>query len=166
MRRIEVYLYRADRDGRVVDNIISGYTGLFPCNWGTEPYSHAAMGMESSVGLIDTFESTSRKDNGSNGTRWARKDVLLRNPERWDMYWMYVTPDRAGEMRARANAETCKPYDWLGIAGFGSIIPINNKQKWYCSEVVWYVLTGKMCRVSPRNLSKRIKKLGFQRGEI
>ena len=164
MKRIEVYLYRADIDGRVVDNVISGYTGMLPCNWGTEPYSHAAMGLESSVGMvIDTFESTSRRDDGTTGTKWIRKDVLLRNPDRWDVYWLYVSDERALEMRARANGQAGKPYDWLGIIGFALPVAVNNKKKWYCSEVVWYVLTGKTCRVSPRNLSKRIKKLGFQK---
>ena len=164
MRRIEVYLYRDHKDA--VDKLIAGYTGLFPCNWGTAPYSHAAMGFETSVGLIETFESTSRKDNGVNGTRWAMKDVLLRNPDRWDMYWKMVTPETSDKMRIRANAETCKRYDWLGIAGFALPVGINNKEKWYCSEVVWYVLTGKIQRVSPRRLSKWIKKEGFQRGEL
>ena len=164
MRRIEIYLYRSESYWqRLADWCISTYTGLFPCNWGTKPYSHAAIGLESSVGLIEAFESTSRKlPDGTNGTRWSTRYELLRNPERWDVYWEYTTKLVVEEMRQRANAETCKPYDWLGIAGFTCPLPVNSKSKWYCSEVVWYVLTGKIKRVSPRRLSKLIKKMGFQ----
>ena len=168
MKRIEVYLYKSQKPWqRLADRVISSYTGIFPCNCGTEPYSHAAMGLEDSIFNIITIESTSRKTaDGSDGVRGSTKDVLLRNPERWDMLWTYVTPNQLRGMRARADMQNGKPYDWLGIAGFAMPVNIQKKDKWYCSELVWYILTGKISRVSPRHLSKWIKKLGFQKGAL
>ena len=168
MKRIEVYLYKSQKPWRrFTDTVISKYTGLFPCNYGTEPYSHAAMGLEDSIFYMATIESTSRKTiTGEDGVRWSTKDVLLRNPERWDMFYTYVTPNQHRGMRARADKQTGKPYDWRGIFGFAVPVNVQDKDKWYCSELVWYVLTGKIKRVSPRHLSKWIKKIGFQKGEL
>ncbi len=32
------------QDEHRIDDFIAWYTGLFPCNWGTPPYSHSEIG--------------------------------------------------------------------------------------------------------------------------
>lgn len=165
MRRIEILLYRADKqDKHKADDFIAAYTGLFPCNYGTRPYSHVEIGLQQSCGNVRCFSSTSRDYLlGKNGTRWIDKPDLFENPDRWDVYYKMATPAGIELMEERANSIVGLLYDWLGILGFAFPFGIlHDPYRWYCSEAVYYVLTGKRIRVSPRRLSKLIKKMGFQ----
>lgn len=136
--------------------LIAGWTGLF--NWGTPAYCHAEIGI-----LIDGewkyYSSASRNTSGRTGTRWLAEDVVLKNPERWDVYEVEaVRPVWA--MIQTCDNELGKEYDNLGILGFVTLFGLlNYKDKWYCSEVCFYIFFGWWKkRISPRALFAKIKK--------
>ena len=96
------------------------------------------------------YSSASRNADGTNGTRWISETDLFKNPERWDVYEMKaIIP--LEKMLYICNDEIGKAYDWLGIMGFGTIFgQVNDKKKWYCSEICKKIFSGKWTkRISP-----------------
>ena len=119
-------------------------------NPSTPPCSHEEIILPVMDGYL-SFSSTNR--DGSHGTRWEDPKKTYRNPERWIFLEKEVSEVKIIYMCKRANDITDKDYDWLGIAGFGTITGqiLNNEDKWYCSEACQKVETGKWVkRVSPR----------------
>ena len=118
-------------------------------------YSHVEIGFE-----IDNewkyFSSTLR--DGSKGTRWIDEDKLFKHPKRWDIYEIKVISTE--DMIIRAKKIVGLPYDLAGLTGF--ITPFglpNKKNKWYCSEACYFVLTGGWIkRISPRRFYSYIYK--------
>jgi len=138
-------------------NAIGYYTGFFNAvgslftgkGWRFKNYCHVEIGI-----FIDNkwnwYSSASRNADGTNGTRWIDEKTLFKNPDRWDVY--EVTAKRSTEeMVETCKAELGKKYDWSGIFGFVTIFGlINEKDKWYCSEICNYIYTGKWInRISP-----------------
>jgi hypothetical protein len=167
MDMIKVHQYKASKDGKWLDNAISGWT--WPWNRGTPPHSHSEI--EFSDGMC--FSSATRGD-GFVGTRFADASHILRHPERWDTYSngldgpVYDPLHDHTKMRARADFIAGQKYFYLGIAldyflplgWLGYFVGKHTKQ-WYCSQAVYYVLTGKRKRISPRRLTKWLLKNGF-----
>jgi len=118
-------------------------------NIGTPSYSHVEIGFEG-TNEWSYYSSTLRGD--SKGTRWIRESAVIKHPYRWDVYEIEV--DYVVHMMSRANSIVGNDYDLWGLIGF--ILPFglfNSKKKWYCSEAVYYVLTGLWKRrISPRRL--------------
>jgi len=155
--------------------LIARWTGLF--SWGTPSYSHveigfkiderfkewfAAQGIEVEIGEFIYYSSASRNTNGTTGTRWLTGKALLEHPERWDVY--EVESLRSIEyMINSCDNELGKPYDWLGIYGFATILGLlNHKNKWYCSEVCYWIFFGVWKkRISPIALFAKIKRAGL-----
>ena len=83
-------------DDHVIDDVISGYTGLFPCNWGSIKTDHEERGYYLD-GKLWFFSSCARNEVGAQkktGTRWIDADTLLRTPERWKLYLSTAQPKR------------------------------------------------------------------------
>ncbi|MCK5017555.1 MAG: hypothetical protein KAS32_10850 [Candidatus Peribacteraceae bacterium] len=150
--KVRFLFYKAAIDGKILDNAISSWTGLFPCNWGTKGYSHVEFEAEGRC-----FSSTTR--GGARGVRFAPSKEVLKHPERWD----YVEYDAPEERLRRTLRHMSKlvglKYDYNGILGF--FLPWNteSKDKWYCSEICALVayelkLIPYHKRISPRRLSK------------
>lgn len=152
MKEIKIAFYKA-QFASFTDMLISSWTWLW--NPFTPPYSHCEIGF-----LRDNewwYFSSSIRDGG---TRWKHGNTLLRNPERWDIYTIKYKEDNVTRMIERANSINHKKYDVLGILGFITVTGqvLNNKDRWYCSECVFYVLTGMwLKRISPRRLYTRLK---------
>ncbi len=165
MITLRILQYRADlQDGHVHDDVVSAWTKLF--NWNTPPYSHSEI--EFSDGMC--FSSTARKHKGKTfcGTRFEDVFIVMRNPKRWDVYEKKIDNARERFMYARAKSIGGHKYAFVGIF-FDFLLPFGlisklflSKQRWYCSQAVYYVLTGKRKRISPRRLTKYILKNGFK----
>ncbi|MCK5581956.1 MAG: hypothetical protein KAJ18_11870 [Candidatus Omnitrophica bacterium] len=138
---------------KIINAGISLWT--WPFNLFTPAYSHVEIGIKL-YGKWVYFSSTLR--DGAKGTRWIESEDLFKNPERWDIYEISVDSDE--EIESRASDIAGLPYDWAGIGGFTLPIGVlNNKDKWYCSEAVYYVLTGKWIkRISPRKFYSYLRK--------
>ena len=143
-----------------VNALIAGWTWLF--NRGTEPSSHTEIVIFKD-GRWQCFSSTNR--DGAKGTRWEDPKIVFKHSERWSFYEKEYTQVEIDEMILRANGIIPSGYDWVGLCGF--VDPsgkLNNTEKWYCSESVWYVLTLILTRVSPRRIITWIvEKLGFKK---
>jgi hypothetical protein len=161
---IRIHLYRADRqDEHKLDDIIAGWTKLL--NKDTPPYSHAEIQFPDG----QCFSSTIR--DGKSGTRFKHVTELLKNKHRWDTYYKKVAEWELKVYRSRAESinnrpyyisglflDFCLPFGWLSSAVGGAL------NRWYCSQAVWYVLTGVRRRVSPRRLCFWItKEWGFKK---
>jgi len=154
MREVRIAFYKAQKE-TWTDRIIAGWTGLF--NRGTEAYSHVEIGFEID-GMWKYFSSSIR----DNGTRWKNGAVLLKNPDRWDIFSKEYDNKKVKKMIKRARSIEGKKYDKLGIMGFVTISGhvLNDKDSWYCSEACWFILKSKwMKRISPRRMSKEISDL-------
>ena len=152
--KVRLAFYKV-QEGDLFGRLISIWTGIFNPN--TPEYSHVEIGF-----LIDGewryFSSASKNTSGTSGTRWLDGDVLLKNRDRWDVY--SVNPIRSQkDMIQDCDNELGKPYDWLGVFGFVTLFGLlNNKNKWYCSEVCYFIFFGIWKkRVSPRRLYSVIK---------
>lgn len=153
MSEMRVAFYKAQK-GDGWGNLIASWTGLF--NWGEPKYCHCEIGFPNGM----WFSSASRNYDGTSGTRWISEENLFKHPDRWDVY--KIRCDRSiSDMVDACEKELGKKYDWLGIAGVVSIFgQINNKDRWYCSEICYYVLFGKWKkRTSPVYLYREIKKM-------
>lgn len=163
MPLIRIWQYRADQqDGHRLDDVIAAWTGIF--NPGADPYSHT----EIELGDGMCFSSTTR-DNAK-GTRFEDAEVVLRNIERWDCYTKEVSRFEETQMFERARQINGRPYFYAGIfldfflpLGWLSNAAGRLLNQWYCSQAVWFVLTGKRERVSPKRLQAWIQKDGWQR---
>lgn len=165
MTKVRFAFYKAQK-GDWFGHAISGYTGFF--NWVGSGFKRQPAYCHVEIGLYfdncwNWYSSASRNEDGSNGTRWLSEAVLFKHPERWDVYEIETDQDVKG-MIGRATAEIGKPYDWLGLAGFVTIFgQINDRSKWYCSEVCNYVWSGRWVkRISPIALADVVIKKGAE----
>jgi hypothetical protein len=152
MRSVRIVFYKAPFQS-ITDLAISLWTGIF--NPLTPPYSHCEIGFEVEPDVWRYFSSSIR----DGGTRFKWGDDILKNLERWDIYEKEYDDNTVQRMLERAVCILDKKYDVLGILGFLTVTGqvLNNKDRWYCSEATFFVLTGLWNkRISPRCLSKRI----------
>ena len=134
---------------------IAIWTKLF--NWKSPLYAHVEIGFFIN-GIWCWYSSASHNWDGTNGTRWIDNDRLFKHPERWDVF--NVNPVRSIEdMIKVCETEKGKEYDWWGIAGFTTPFGLlNDKNKWYCSEICHYVFFGQWeARVSPEKFYSECK---------
>ena len=171
--------YIAGKDGKPMDNVISGWTRLLPCNWfiKTKNHSHSEIGWKMIDVLGDgkdgyLFFSAASRMGGEGtkaGTRFIMASELFDHPERWDIYERDVNQSDVIDSFNRCWQEVGKPYDWFGVLlGFvspGILASWLGRKTWYCSEVVYYALTGKVKRISPRRLGWWLEKNGFKKIE-
>ena len=108
--------------------------------------------------LGECFSSTTRGD--AKGVRFAPASEVLRHPERWDYQEFEIEDYEVKDWKEYYEDEIGKKYDYLGILGFLSLINIQDKDKWFCSELCAWVARSLSLvpewyqRISPRRLSK------------
>lgn len=163
--------YLADRqDEYIVDDIIAGWTSIFPCNWFTPPVSHEERGLFVD-GQLMFFSSTSRNELGAtkkkkNGTRWIDAHTLLRHPERWVLLKSPKMKkfDIVCEIK-RANSILGMLYDFVGVVlDFVRVgLLFNKRKKIYCSKTCHYMHLNRFSRISPKRRYKLlIEKYGYK----
>lgn len=169
IRKIKILQYRADKqDGHWLDDAIACWTRFF--NRKTPPYSHSEICFSDGR----CFSSTTRSRSGDKkkfiGTRFEDYKVVTRNKERWDIFCLYVTSRVELEMLLRARKIVGRKYYFTGIfldffmpLGLISYLLGRFLNRWYCSQAVNYVRTGRRTRVSPRRLYTWLKKDGWQK---
>jgi hypothetical protein len=155
------------RDGHLLDDSIAVATWIY--NPFTPPHSHSEFRFSDRM----CFSSTNRKDkdgNRSYGTRFLRAEQVFHNKDRWDLYEKNFTVEEEAVMRARAESINGRPYYFVGIFadfflpfGWFSAWYGKKKNQWYCSQAVFYVITGKRKRISPRRLTKWMLKNGWKK---
>jgi hypothetical protein len=166
MTKIKVLQYRADmQDGHLLDDAISAWTWIF--NPKTPPYSHSEICF--SDGLC--FSSTTRERGTGKkfvGTRFEDFEIVTRHKNRWDVYEKKVTTNQEKIMLVRAKGIGGRRYYFVGIfldffLPFGWISAFVGKwlNQWYCSQAVYYCLTGERKRISPRRLTNYLLRSGF-----
>ena len=133
--------------GKPLNWLISAYTGIF--NPMSDPSSHVEMVMPM-MGKYMCFSSTNR--DGAKGTRWEDPQKVFKHPDRWKFYEKEYTDEQILDMVKKADSILDLPYDWWGIAGFGTLFGqvLNDKEKWYCSEACWFMIDKWIKRISPR----------------
>jgi len=171
---IKIHQYKAGKDGKWLDDAISIWSGLF--NWGTPPYSHTeiqlsvcfAQQQPYSRQYYDKCFSSATRGDGFVGTRWADAAHILRHPERWDTYTFNESSHYLKACVERADEIAGQKYFYLGIAldyflplGWLGYFTGKGLKQWYCSQAIYYVLTGKRTRISPRRLTRWLLKNGF-----
>ena len=171
MAKLRFLFYNAKIDGHLLDNLIAGYTALFPCNWGTLGYSHAELWFPDEQGSFgygnvicgQTFSATLR--DGCNGTRFQDASITMKHPARWDWIELEVTDEQLALAGQIARQELGKKYDLLGFFGF--VIPglYNPEMMDYCSEVCTYIawriglLWYQQRTISPKRMYKKIAQI-------
>ena len=165
MTTIEVYQYLASWDDEEsLDDLIALWTKLF--NWNTPPHSHSEIKLRPIGRQPTMFSSTLR--GGAKGTRFADPKDVLKYSERWDCYRKKFTAFEAEEMYKRAVRIAHLKYFKIGLV-LDFLTPVGilgawlgkKLKQWYCSMAVYYVITGKRRRISPRKLTKWMLKNGW-----
>ena len=99
--------------------------------------------------------------------RFAAASEVLKHPERWsyievevsNTQWWFV------EETMREIADSKAKYDYAGLFGFFQPFPVQDKEKWFCSEICMWIayrcaLTKKWHkRISPRRAALVLAKL-------
>lgn len=171
MKKVRVVFHKG-KDS-LIGRLIIGWTWVLaalPLQWDRLKYnySHVEVWFPDERGRFEDnsghpvgrwFSSTTR--GGSKGVRMADADEVLKHPERWDYIEIdikqadYDTMITWSEVLAGEAAR----YDYRGIFGF--ILPFNvqDRERWYCSEIcaflLWNVGVLKLLhtRISPRRLA-------------
>jgi len=162
MVEIIIWQYKASKDGKFLDDIISIWTK--PYNKNTPPYSHS----EIEFVKVNLCFSAATRGDGKNRVRFEDRSKVLKHPERWDGYSCYFYEADVYEMFERALLKEGKKYYYVGIfldfvMGFKHISIWFGKKldEWYCSLIVYFVLNNLRKRVSPRRLTRWIMEDGF-----
>ena len=99
-----------------------------------------------------SFSAGKGRDDGN---EVGFKKIGYSHPERWDFLDVKITKKQ--EKQIRLNAEKIHNdndgYDFLGIL-FNELIPldIENKRKYYCSEVIAVLLGLRFSTITPQDL--------------
>ena len=169
---VRVLFYKAGKDRTIIDNLISGYTGIF--NPGTGPYAHTEIWWPDEDGNYENGECyTSSMRDGGVGTIVRPASEVLTHPERWDFAEIVISRERelsrlatAIEL-ARGEVANNKGYDKLCILSFFLPFRVHSSHKQICSEAVQTFLfnCGVFTRIevlSPRRLSSRLTDMGYR----
>ena len=165
MPTITVYQYQASwKDQESLDDIIALWTGLF--NRNTPPDSHSEIKLQTISGKPTMFSCTLR--GSSKCSRFADPALILKHSDRWMAYTKEFSSIDAQMMHLRAlNIEGLRYFkagiviEFLTPFGFISGWIGKKLDQWYCSQAVYYVLTGVKKRISPRRLTKWMRKNGW-----
>jgi hypothetical protein len=162
--KLQIAQYVANRkDGKFLDDAIANWTKLF--NWSTPRYSHSEL-IFVDKGLC--FSSATR--GNFTGVRFAPiEEIIWQHPDRWDIFEKEFSPVVIGNIFAMAKTiEGCKYFYtglfldfFLPLDTIGHVVGDYSNQ-WYCSQSVWYALTGERARVSPRRLTTWLLKDGWK----
>lgn len=160
-----IWQYKANKsNGKLHDEFTAAWT--YPYNTETYPYSHSEFMFPDGT----VFSSASRMGGEENkiGVRFADPNIILRHVDRWDVYIKWVSLIEVIKYYRRAVAIEGRPYYWAGLVldftlpfGWTSNLVGEYLNHWYCSQSVWFVITGKRKRVSPRRLQTWSTKLGY-----
>lgn len=181
---MRILFYRA-RFGKPLDMLISCWTAIW--NWGTKGYSHVEW-WESNIS--DGFEVatpeppykkytgyclTSTMRDKYDGVTKRKANFVLRHPDRWDYCEIEIKDKMADTYGSEAVRDFWDAkligntgYDLWGILGFAwPWANVGAKEKYYCSEIVGKALVvagviKDFQRVSPRRLSRWLKKAGYE----
>ena len=167
-RIVKILQYRADKqDDHWLDDAIAWWTKLF--NKGTPPYSHSEFCFENGMCFSSTTRNRSRHKKKFTGTRFEDYEIVTRNKKRWDEYYLEVTEEQENVMLERSKSIAGRRYYFAGIfldffLPFGLLSYIVGKwlNRWYCSQAVNFVRTGRRARVSPRRLSTWLLEDGWR----
>ena len=160
--------YRADKqDGHWLDDAIYWWSKRFTKEV-KEPHSHSEILYLKDLPLV--FSADTRRGDGFVGTRFEEARIVLRNPDRWDLYLKWVKQKEVYAMFERALKIENKryayvnivlhyflPLGWLG--GFIGMMAVI----WYCSQTVYYTICGKKIRISPIRLTRWYNKNGWRK---
>lgn len=100
------------------------------------------------------FSSTTRGD--ANGVRFASADKIIgKHPERWSYIEFEVDTERLDVAIQEAKRLVGRKYDYWGLFGFFNPLPVQDKNRWYCSEICnWFKsllkISKRSKRISPR----------------
>jgi uncharacterized protein YycO len=73
--------------------------------------------------------SASPRDGG------VRFKQISINPIHWFVVEIPMDTNKENDMRKWCTTQVGLAYDWLGILGLAVNVPIEDKNKWYCSEI-------------------------------
>ena len=97
--------------------------------------------------------------------RIAPASEVLKHSERWSYIEVEVDDLIWEHMRTWAESLQGAKYDFLGLFGFFLPFNIQDKKKWYCSEIISHflwrlgILDKRYKRISPRRLAKVLAKI-------
>jgi len=142
---MRIGFYLANK-GNVYDKLISAYTN--------SEFSHTELIFGDDI----TF-SSSPIDKGTRFSNINKFDLSC-----WIIFELDITKLNLTETYIKAEAKKLNnyKYDWVGIF-FSQFLKLNieNNQKWWCSEVVAYLLGLKNKNVSPSELFLELLKNNY-----
>lgn len=137
---MKIAFYRASA-GNMFDKAINLWTGMYG-------YSHVELVFSDGV----SFSASSR----DNLVRFARINFV---PDRWEFVELPLF-NKIDEAKIRAQAENLagRKYDWKGIF-LWMFLPLKKQDndRWWCSEIVSFLLKESNYRVHPNKMAKQWK---------
>jgi len=129
--------------------------------WTFGPFSHVELVFPHYYLTEGNSFSSSGVDGG---VRY--KKINYSHPERWQFIDFEVTSDEMQDIRQKCDKLVGKLYDFRGIFGFLLLHPdkIQSDNRWWCSEVVCYVLNIRPFRISPNAMFRKLRSGYVYRG--
>ena len=109
------------------------------------------MGLYSHVELVFSNGTSFSSSGRDGGARFA--EIGYSHKERWEFVKLDIDGEEEKEIWNECKRLIGKKYDWLGIF-FHQFLPLNTQDddKWWCSEIVAYILGILPFRISPNKL--------------
>lgn len=138
---MDVIFYVA-KYGNYVDKLVSWFT--------FGPYSHCEIRFSNK----ECFSSSKR----DKGTRFKNIYFI---PSHWRIVHIRASLEKEQEIYDWCKQECGKPYDLLGVFGLMTFPKLNDKNRWYCSEICSHILNKFLNahipeKITPNNLYKAI----------
>lgn len=132
MRNIQLLFRKVGKKDEFFQFVIALYTRLLPVNWFTKGfYSHVELH------FVERLECFSSANKGNfTGVRFDKTCNVIKSPSKWDCIEIELTNEAEQKLYDACKLKEGIPYDWLAIFGFAIPIGIQDKKRFYCSEVV------------------------------
>jgi len=136
---MKIAFYKAEK-GNIIDKLINLWTGMYG-------YSH--------VELVFSDGSSFSSSPREGCVRFKKIDM---NDDKWVFVDLEIDKLVESKMRMQALNFIGRKYDMFGII-FCFIIPINKQSndKWWCSELISFILKWNDYRIDPNTMAKRFK---------
>ena len=128
--------------------------------WDDKIIAFVSRGNYSHVELVFSDGISFSSSNRDGGTRFKYIDY---NKDNWDIFDLNISPEDEGKMRLLALRLTDKEYDLIGALTSPLKLCLQNKDKYFCSEVCLTLIKEVVnkdivpCKFTPVKMSKLIK---------
>jgi hypothetical protein len=131
MKQINLLFRKVCKGDAWYQYLIAIYTKLLPLNWLSKGlYSHTE------IEFVERKECFSSANKGKFlGVRFDKTANVVKDPAKWDKIVLFIGHTEEQKLYDACKRKEGLKYDWLGVFGFIFPVGIEDKDRYYCSEI-------------------------------